>query len=96
MKKPKFSKTAIHQATDRFRNFRSFQDLYRSGRPKVTSQKDENASALTYQFKNKIRSALLLNGIVVSKITIKRRLTDEFGLKVHVTNPPKNLGLPFP
>ena len=38
---------------------------------------------LTYEFKQKNRSALLLNGTVVNKTTIKRRLTDEFGLKAY-------------
>ena len=38
-KKMKFSKTAICQPIVRFQNFRSFQDLYRSGRPRVTPKK---------------------------------------------------------
>ena len=41
-KKLKFSETAIHQAIVKFRNFGSFQDLHTSGRPKVTSRRDEH------------------------------------------------------
>ena len=41
-KKLKFSKTAIHQAIVRFPNFESFQDLYKSGRSRVTSQKENH------------------------------------------------------
>ena len=40
--KLKFSKTAIYQAIVKFRNFRSFQDLNRSGKSKVTSQRDDH------------------------------------------------------
>ena len=41
-KKLKFSKIAVHQANVKFRNFESFQDLHRSGRPKGTSQRDDH------------------------------------------------------
>ena len=40
--KLKFSKTAIYQAMVKFRNFGSFQYLHRSGRPKLTSQRDDH------------------------------------------------------
>ena len=39
--KPKFSKTAIHQAVARFKTFGSFQDLSRNGRPKVTNRRND-------------------------------------------------------
>jgi len=38
----KFIKTAIQQAVARFKTFGSFQDLSRTGRPKVTSQRDDH------------------------------------------------------
>jgi len=40
--KLKFSKTAIHQAVARFKRFGSFQDLSRTGRPKVASQRNDH------------------------------------------------------
>ena len=47
-KKLKFSKTAIHQAIVRFLNFGRFQDLYGSGRPRVTSQKYDHLMKRIY------------------------------------------------
>ena len=41
-KKLKFSKTAIHQVIAKFQNFGSFQDLHRSRRSRVTSQKNDH------------------------------------------------------
>ena len=86
-KKQKFSKTAIYQATARFRNFRSFLDLYRSGRSRIISQKNDHlmkrmvVRSPTSSSKNtRIKSALLLKGTVVSKTILKRRLIDELGL----------------
>ena len=87
-KKLKFSKTAIHQAIVKFQNFGSFQDLHRSERPRVTSQRDDHlikrmvVPSPTTSSK-KIRSALLLKGTVASTSTIKRRLADNFGLKAY-------------
>jgi len=40
--KLKFSKTLIHQAVARLTMFDSFQDLSSTGRPKVTSQRDDH------------------------------------------------------
>jgi len=40
--KLKFSKTLIHQAVARLKMFGSLQDLSRTGRPKVTSQRDDH------------------------------------------------------
>ena len=65
--------------------------MYRSERPRVTSQKDDHlmermvVRSPTSSTK-KMRSALLPKGTVVSKTTTKRRLTDEFGLKVYKSN----------
>ena len=41
-KKLKFSKIAIHRAIVKFQNFGSFQDLRKSGRPMVISQRDDH------------------------------------------------------
>ena len=84
----KFSKTAVHQAIVKFRNCGSFQDLHRSGRPRVTSQRDDHlikrmAVRSPTSSSKKIRSALLLKGTVASTATVKRRLADEFGLKAY-------------
>ena len=87
-KKLRFSKTAIHQAIVRFRNFGSFQDLYWSGRPRITSQKDDHLMKRMVVRSPKsstkeMRSALLVKGTVVSKTTIKHHLTNEFELKTY-------------
>ena len=59
-KKMKFSKTAIYQAIVSFRNFGSFQDLYKSERPRVISQKDDH----------------LIKGMVVRSPTISSKKLD--------------------
>ena len=38
----KLSKTEIHRTTVKFRNFVSFQDLLRSGNPRVASHRDDH------------------------------------------------------
>ena len=82
----KFSKTEIHQAIVRLKTFGSFQDFHMAGRPKVTSQRDDYmikrmvvCSSTTSS--KKIRLGLLLTGTVVSTSTIKRGLSDEFGIR---------------
>ena len=70
--------------------------MYKSGRPRVTFQKDDYlmkkmvVRSSTSSCK-KIKLALLLKGTVVSKTTMKRCLTDKFGLKAH--KPAKKPGL---
>ena len=62
--------------------------MYRSGRPWVTSQKtDHIMKRMVVRFSTslskKFTSALLLKGTVVNETTIKRCLTDKFGLKAY-------------
>ena len=74
LKKLKLSKTAIHQAIAKFRNFVSFQDLHRPVSPRVTSQRDDHlikwmvVCSLTSSSK-KIGWALLLEGTAATTQT---------------------------
>ena len=68
-KKPKLSKTEIHQTTVKFRNFVNFQDLHRSGNLRVTSRRDDYlikwmVVCSLISSSKKIGSALLLKGTV--------------------------------
>jgi len=80
------SKTAVHQAVVKFKNCGSSSDCKRSGGPRKTTPPDDilikrcvvkspTCSA------EKIRAELGETGSRISRRTICRRLTDEFGLK---------------
>jgi len=80
------SKTAVHQAVVKFKNCGSYSDCKRSGRPRKTTRRDDilikrcvvkspACSAKT------IRAELGETGSRISRRTISRRLTGEFGLK---------------
>jgi len=80
------SKTAVYQAVVKFKNCGSYSDCKRSGRPRKTTRQDDilikrcvvkspKCSA------KKIRAELGETGSRISRRTISRRLTDEFGLK---------------
>lgn len=82
----KCSKTAVHQALARYQETSTYRDKQRSGRPRVTSARDDSlmkrmvirspSSSLS-----KIKAALGQAGTAVSGSTVSRRLSNEFGLK---------------
>jgi len=80
------SKTAVHQAVVKFKNCGSYSDRKRSGRPRKTTRRDDIlikrcvVKSPTFSAK-KIRAELGETGSRISRRTISRRLTDEFGLK---------------
>ena len=82
------SKTAVHQAIMRFKNFGSYKDKKRSGRPSKTTPRDDHLirrivlKSPTASCK-KIRSALLQKGTSIHRTTVSRRLVHEFKLKAH-------------
>ena len=84
------SKTAVHQAIMRFKNFGSYKDKKRSGRPCKTTPRDDHliwrivVKSPTASCK-KIRSALLQKGTSINRTTVSRRLVHDFNLKA-----PKN------
>ena len=80
------SKTAAHDAVVKFKNCGSYSDCKRSGRPRKTTRRDDilikrcvvKSSSCSGK---KIRAELGETGSKISRRTISRRLTDEFGLK---------------
>jgi len=80
------SKSAVHQAVVKFKNCGSYSDCKRSGRQRKTTRRDDIlikrcvVKSLTCSAK-KIRAELGETGSKISRRTISRRLTDEFGLK---------------
>ena len=84
--KLKCSKTAVHNAVVKFANSGTYSDRKRSGRPRKTTPRDDHAIRRMavrspMSTSNKIRSVLLSKGADVSRRTVSRRLTKEFGLK---------------
>ena len=86
--KLKVSKTAVHNAIQKFKNEGTFADKKRTGRPKIFSPRDKRLmrkivtrSPMTSG--EKIRSQLQERGCKVSTRTVQRRLFTEFGLKSH-------------
>lgn len=82
----KCSKTAIHQAIIRYQETGSFEDKRRSGRPRITSARDDSvmkriAIRSPSSSIKKIKAGLLEHGCRVSSTTVSRRLSSEFGLK---------------
>ena len=82
------SKTAVHQAIMRFKNFGSYKDKKRSGRSRKTTPRDDHlirrivVKSPTASCKN-IRSALLQKGTSIHRTTVSRRLVHDFKLKAH-------------
>jgi len=80
------SKTAAHQAVVKFKNCGFYSACKRSGRPRKTTRRDDilikrcAVKSPTCSAK-KIRAELGETGSWISRRTISRRLTDEFGLK---------------
>ena len=85
----KVSKTAVHNAIEKFRKFRkenTFKDSKRSGRPRISSSRDDRfirkvVSQSPMSFAKKIQAGMAERGINMSKKTIRRRLSVDFGLK---------------
>jgi len=78
------SKTAVHQAVVKFKNCGSYSDRNRSGRPRKTTRRDDIlircvVKSPSCSAKN-IRAQLGETGSGISRRTISRCLTDEFGL----------------
>ncbi len=85
-KKLKASKTAVSNAIVKYQNEGIVKDRKRSGRPRVTSSREDRLmrKAVTRSLKSsfkKIQLKLKDIGTVVSTKTIQRRLSQEFGLK---------------
>ena len=86
--KLKASKTAVHNAIQKFKNEGTLADKKKTGRPKIFSLRDKRLmrkivtrSPMTSG--EKIRSQLQERGCKVSTRTVQRRLFTEFGLKSH-------------
>ena len=92
------SKTAVHQAIAKFQKYGIYTDRKRSGRPLKTSSGDDHiikkiAVRFPLSSSKKIRKELLQAGVNISRSTVSRRLSMNFGLKA--CNQPENLGLPL-
>ena len=86
--KLKVSKTAVHQSIKKFKQYGSYKDLHRSGRPRKTTIRVDHlmkriVARSPLSSINKVRAALLEKGVTVGCMTISRRLSREFGLKSH-------------
>ena len=79
----KFSKTAVHNAIMQYQNEGVFIDRKRPGRPMVTTSKEDHlrrTHSPMSTFK-KIQAKLMEIGTAVSRKTLQRRSSLEFGLK---------------
>ena len=81
--KLKVSKTAVHQSIKKFEQYGSYKDLPRSGRPrKNTVTEDHVMKRIVTRSQmssiSKIRGALVERGVSVSRMTVSRRLSQEF------------------
>ena len=80
------SKTAVHQATAKYQQNGSYTDKKRTGRPHVTTAREDNVMrrivvrSPTSSMK-KIRAKLLRRGRRISHMTVSRRLSKEFNMK---------------
>ena len=85
----KVSKTAVHNAIEKFRKFRkenTFKDSKKSGRPRISSSRDDRfirkvVSQSPMNSAKKIQAGMAERGINMSEKTIRRRLSVDFGLK---------------
>ena len=85
-RKVKVSKTAVHNAITKYQNEGIFTDRKRSGRPKVTSRREDRlmhkvVTRYPMSSSQKLQANLIDAGNVVSTKSIQRRLSLEFGLK---------------
>ena len=82
----KVSKTDVHNAITKYQNEGIFTNRERSGRPKVTSRREDRlmhkvVTRSPMSSSKKIQAKLIDTGTVVSTKTVQRRLSLEFGLK---------------
>ena len=82
----KVSKTAVHNAIKKFRKENTFKDSKRSGRPRISSSRDDRfirkvVSQSPMNSAKKIQAGMAERGINMSEKTIRRRLSVDFGLK---------------
>ena len=90
------SKTAVHQAIAKYRQDGSYTDKKRTGRPRVTTAREDNVMrrivvmSSTSSMK-KIRAEMLRRGRRISHMTISRRLSKDFDMKSY--KPDKQQGL---
>ena len=85
-RKVKVSKTAMHNAITKYQNEDIFTDRKRSGRPKVTSRREDRhmhkvVTRSLVSFSIKIQAKLVDTSTVESTKTIQRKLSLEFGIK---------------
>ena len=85
-RKVKVKKTAVHNSITKYQNEGIFTERKRSGRPKVTSRREDRLmhkvvtrSPMSSSEKN--QDKLIDTGAAVCTKTIQRRLSLEFGLK---------------
>ena len=82
----KVSETAVHNAIKKFRNEGTFKGSKRSGRPWISSSRDNRViRKVVSQFPmcstQKLQVGMAERGIKISEKTIRRRLSMDFGLK---------------
>ena len=82
------SKTAVHQAIVKFKNFSTYADVKRSGRPPKATPRDDHmirrmAVRSPTSSCRKSRGALLSKGVDIHTSTISHRLVKQFNLKSH-------------
>ena len=87
---------AVHQAIGKYQQDGSYTDKKRTGRPRVTTAREDNAMRRiavrsSTNLMKKIRAELLRIGRRISHKTVSRRLSKEFNMKSY--KPAKNQGL---
>ena len=85
-KKVKVRKTAVHNAIMTYQNEGIFTDRKRSGRPKVTSSREDRfmhqiVTRSPMSSSKKIQAKLMDTGTAISTKTIQRRLSLKFEVK---------------
>ena len=80
------SKTAVHNAIEKFRKQKTFKDSKRSGRPRISSSRDDRfirkvVSQSPMSSARKKQAEMAERGIHMSEKTIRNRLSVNFGLK---------------
>ena len=82
------SKTAVHQAIAKYQQGGSYADKKRTGRPCVTTAREDNVMRRTVvrsstSLMKKIRAELLRRGRRISHMIVSKRLSKEFNLKLY-------------
>ena len=78
------SKTAVHNAIKKFQNKGTFKDSKKSGRPRISSIRDDRVirkvvSQSLMSSAKKIQAEMAERSIKISEKTIRRRLSMDFG-----------------